>query len=131
MATNTIYRDVNSLFGQDGKGVILTDLDAVQIKIYNTLSCVSGSRPFLRSFGSGYRELLFDPATQETADDLAEYTYIAIETWVPEVEVLPRQSSIIAVPDRNGYYAKWVYNVPNLSQTSQFSSFLHRLTGGN
>jgi phage baseplate assembly protein W len=97
-ATNPIvYSDLNYNYGFNGlqSNPLVYNIQAIIVKIINTIFTPLGSRHFEPLFGSEFPDLLFS-----NIDPVSAYTYmneilIALSIWVPMV-TLDRSNSFIS-----------------------------------
>lgn len=73
--------------GEQGWMLIKTDSDLINDSILQILMTRKGERVMLPEFGSGLRELLFEPMTAENQQLIAYEIYNAIEIWEPRIEI--------------------------------------------
>lgn len=110
----TIYSDVNTRFSLNGRSELLTNYQDIRNSILNILNTQIGTRPWLRTYGSNIRRLLFDPVSPATARAIKLDTFQSIEAWEPRVQMDFHQTAITPMTRGAGYNANIYYYVPEL-----------------
>jgi phage baseplate assembly protein W len=90
------YQDINGMFGVNSHDLVVTEARAINIQIRNVLLTPIGSEPFEPEFGSRVPFLLWDPLNAMTAWRLESQTYVALERWMPHLQVVRRLTKVIA-----------------------------------
>lgn len=71
-----------------GGGVALVGRDSeLEQSIYLILGTAYGERPMRPEFGCGIHEYVFDPATHETAQQIAREVRASLLRWEPRIDV--------------------------------------------
>lgn len=99
--------------------------NAVIASVKNIIFTGFNERPFNPNFGSGVRDLLFEPLDQITASNLYKVISTAIENFEPRVAVEAIQ--IIPNEDENGYEITIRFYLLNSLRPITISTFLDRL----
>ena len=124
---NKGFADVNLDFTANPvTGDIDTVKDAVSVKrgIRNVLLTQNGERLFNPEFGSGIRNLLFEPMTDLTAERLEQEVRSAINSWEDRAEVL--RIVVTSEPTWLRYRVAVTFRIINQIEEQQMEVFLQR-----
>lgn len=99
--TRPIYfSDVNGTYGQDTKGILVYDQDAVDRQINNILSTPLGSDDFEPTFGSLIAFRIMDNITSSTAWIIRNDTVEAVRKWMGDhIEINFPNTSVRVIDD--------------------------------
>lgn len=100
----SIWSDINSAFGQNGKPLVIIDDDAVAGAIRNILTCPIGTRAWYPTFGSQLPFLLWEPVSTRTALAIRIAAIQALEKWEKRIQVLGSMTTVVPTSDNTGYY---------------------------
>ena len=124
---NKGFADVNLDFTANPvTGDIDTVKDSVSVKrgIRNVLLTQNGERLFNPEFGSGIRNLLFEPMTDITTERLEEEVRSAISSWENRAEVL--RIVVTSEPTWLRYRVAVTFRIINQIEEQQMEVFLQR-----
>ena len=128
MATyNRTYKDINFDFTANPvTGDVATVKDAVSVKrgIRNVLLTENYERLFNPEFGSGVKNILFEPMTPVTAQRLEDEVASAIGAWEQRAEVV--HINVISEEEYNRYRVSVKFRINNSIETEQVDVFLSR-----
>jgi phage baseplate assembly protein W len=108
-----------------GDVVRKTGEEAIKRSIRNLIFTNFYDRPFQSYIGSGIRALLFENATNFTADQIQSSITDVINNFEPRVSVV----EVVVTPDydRNGFNVQLTYVIKNREQPVITSIFLERV----
>ena len=124
---NKGFADVNLDFTANPvTGDIDTVKDSVSVKrgIRNVLLTQNGERLFNPEFGSGIRNLLFEPMTDLTAERLEQEVRSAINSWEDRAELIA--INVISEPTWLRYRVAVTFRIINQIEEQQMEVFLQR-----
>ena len=124
---NKGFADINLDFTANPvTGDIDTVKDAVSVKrgIRNVLLTQNGERLFNPEFGSGIRNLLFEPMTDLTAERLEQEVRSAINSWEDRAELIA--INVISEPTWLRYRVAVTFRIINQIEEQQMEVFLQR-----
>ena len=128
MATyNRNYKDINFDFTANPvTGDVATVKDAVSVKrgIRNVLLTENYERLFNPEFGSGVKNILFEPMTPITAQRLEDEVASAINAWEQRAELI--HINVISEDEYNRYRVSVKFRINNSIETEQVDVFLSR-----
>ena len=128
MATyNRNYKDINFDFTANPvTGDVATVKDAVSVKrgIRNVLLTENYERLFNPEFGSGVKNILFEPMTPITAQRLEDEVASAINAWEQRAELI--KINVISEDEYNRYRVSVKFRINNSIETEQVDVFLSR-----
>jgi phage baseplate assembly protein W len=89
-ARATAYSDIDLSFAKKGDGDIFKKEEAAAVKqaVKTLLQTNFGERPFNYYFGANIRDLLFEPVTPDTIDEIELNVRLAMQNWEPRAELL-------------------------------------------
>jgi phage baseplate assembly protein W len=122
------YRDISlSFLKHPGTGDVrpLTDIDAVKQSVKNLILTNFGDRPFQFDIGSNVTSLLFEPASNFTAQAIKTEILECLRTKEPRINGTTVR--ITDNSDRNSYVISLYYNVISLNLEVESSFYLRRL----
>ena len=107
-------------------GDVATVKDAVSVKrgIKNVLLTAPFERLFQPEFGSGIKNILFEPMTPLTEQRLSDACRDAIEAWEKRASVI--DITVISEEEYNRYKVAIKFNINNSLETEQVDVFLNR-----
>jgi len=107
-------------------GDVATVKDAVSVKrgIKNVLLTAPFERLFQPEFGSGIKNILFEPMTPLTEQRLSDACADAIEAWEKRASVI--NISVISEEEYNRYRVAIKFSINNSLETEQVDVFLNR-----
>lgn len=107
------YSDINVLYYSPGntKGIVLSNLDAVSIKIIHILGTNIGSYEFEPTFGSNLPYLLWEPCDEITGWKLRTATVEALSKWLPIIQIDISATSWTPGLDGMSYIGQISYSV--------------------
>ena len=121
------YRDLNFDFSANPvTGDVATVKDAVSVKrgIRNVLLTENYERLFNPEFGSGVKNILFEPMTPITAQRLEDEVASAINAWEERAEII--NINVISEDEYNRYRVSVKFRINNSIETEQVDVFLSR-----
>ena len=121
------YRDLNFDFSANPvTGDVATVKDAVSVKrgIRNVLLTENYERLFNPEFGSGVKNILFEPMTPITAQRLEDEVASAINAWEQRAEII--NINVISEDEYNRYRGSVKFRINNSIETEQVDVFLSR-----
>ena len=124
---NKGFADINLDFTANPvTGDIDTVKDSVSVKrgIRNVLLTQNGERLFNPEFGSGIRNLLFEPMTDLTAERLEQEVRSAINSWEDRAELIA--INVISEPTWLRYRVAVTFRIINQIEEQQMEVFLQR-----
>ena len=128
MATNKkSYADLSFDFTANPQtGDVATVKDAVSVKrgIKNVLLTAPFERLFQPEFGSGIKNILFEPMTPLTEQRLSDACRDAIEAWEKRASVI--DIAVISDEEYNRYRVAIKFSINNSLETEQVDVFLNR-----
>jgi len=107
-------------------GDVATVKDAVSVKrgIKNVLLTAPFERLFQPEFGSGIKNILFEPMTPLTEQRLSDACRDAIEAWEKRASVI--DIAVISEEEYNRYRVAIKFSINNSLETEQVDVFLNR-----
>jgi len=128
MATNKkSYADLSFDFTANPQtGDVATVKDAVSVKrgIKNVLLTAPFERLFQPEFGSGIKNILFEPMTPLTEQRLSDACEDAIDAWEKRASVI--DITVISEEEYNRYRVAIKFSINNSLETEQVDVFLNR-----
>ena len=124
---NRSFADINLDFAANPvTGDIDKVKDSVSVKrgIRNVLLSQNGERLFNPEFGSGIRNLLFEPMTDLTAERLEDECRDAINAWEDRAEII--QIVVSPDPDYLRYRVAIIFRIVNEIEEQTLELFLDR-----
>ena len=121
------YKDIDLAFVAKPNGDLYKKTDAAAVKqaVKNLLMTGVGQRPFRPNLGADLGAMLFENATESTADELDLLIRTAIENYEPRAEVL--NLNIQNNLDRNEIFVGVEFRVKNTSEVVNLETTLSRL----
>lgn len=116
-----MFRDLNTDYGLNTSPILITELDAIQNKLYNLLRCPKGSRFMQPEFGTNLLQFIHEPCDGVTAHKIRMDFILAIERWMPEILLDLNNTYVVQNPSVTGYYVKLSYSIPLLNTTTSLS----------
>jgi len=110
----TIYLDVNTEITLNTNSLLVADYEAINNSIHNILSTSILSVPWVRSYGSGLEEYLFQPVSGGTAEDIRVTLLQALSTWEPRIVIDVGKTGVYTLDTMDGYQVSVAYSVPSL-----------------
>ena len=121
------YKDLSFDFTANPQtGDVATVKDAVSVKrgIKNVLLTAPFERLFQPEFGSGIKNMLFEPMTSLTEQRLSDACRDAIDAWEKRASVI--NIAVISEEEYNRYRVAIKFNINNSLETEQVDVFLNR-----
>ncbi len=121
------YKDINFDFTANPvTGDVATVKDSVSVKrgIRNVLLTENYERLFNPEFGSGVKNILFEPMTPITAQRLEDEVASAINAWEQRAEII--NINVISEEEYNRYRVSVKFRINNSIETEQVDVFLSR-----
>ena len=121
------YKDINFDFTANPvTGDVATVKDTVSVKrgIRNVLLTENYERLFNPEFGSGVKNILFEPMTPITAQRLEDEVASAINAWEQRAEII--NINVISEDEYNRYRVSVKFRINNSIETEQVDVFLSR-----
>ena len=121
------YKDLSFDFTANPQtGDVATVKDAVSVKrgIKNILLTAPFERLFQPEFGSGIKNILFEPMTPLTEQRLSDACADAIDAWEKRASVI--DIAVIAEEDYNRYRVAIKFSINNSLITEEVDVFLNR-----
>ena len=121
------YKDLSFDFTANPQtGDVATVKDAVSVKrgIKNVLLTAPFERLYQPEFGSGIKNILFEPMTPLTEQRLSDACADAIEAWEKRASVI--NIAVISEEEYNRYRVAIKFNINNSLETEQVDVFLNR-----
>jgi phage baseplate assembly protein W len=103
------YLDFNTLIGVNEKPELIADLNAINNSLFNLFTCVVGSRPFNREYGTLIPTYIHNPCNEHTADLIRVELFYQIPRWEPRI--IARQVEVKPVPQFNEFHCVVLYEV--------------------
>lgn len=124
---NRAYLDVDLLFAVNSNGEIFKRRDAAAVKqaVKNLIQTNFYEKPFLPFFGANIRDLLFELAYDDTANEIRNNIISAIQTYEPRA--LVRNVSVSSQPDLNSLNVTIEFQIINTGETVTFTTTITRL----
>tara|TARA_B100001939_G_C16408068_1_gene391112 strand:+ start:82 stop:495 length:414 start_codon:yes stop_codon:yes gene_type:complete len=97
--------------GPTGINTTYTTKDAIKSNLLNFILTGKRERVFNPSFGSGVRELLFEPITEDIVDQIDNLIRGGVESYFPTVEI--RELEVTLQPDSHTFNIYLNYSVIN------------------
>jgi len=107
-------------------GDVATVKDAVSVKrgIKNVLLTAPFERLFQPEFGSGIKNILFEPMTPLTEQRLSDACADAVDAWEKRASVI--DITVISEEEYNRYRVAIKFSINNSLETEQVDVFLNR-----
>ena len=121
------YKDLSFDFTANPQtGDVATVKDAVSVKrgIKNILLTAPFERLFQPEFGSGIKNILFEPITPLTEQRLSDACADAIDAWEKRASVI--DITVISEEEYNRYRVAIKFSINNSLETEQVDVFLNR-----
>tara|TARA_R110001632_G_scaffold224205_1_gene356463 strand:- start:273 stop:665 length:393 start_codon:yes stop_codon:yes gene_type:complete len=121
------YKDLSFDFTANPQtGDVATVKDAVSVKrgIKNVLLTAPFERLFQPEFGSGIKNILFEPMTPLTEQRLSDACADAIDAWEKRASVI--DITVITEEEYNRYRVAIKFSINNSLETEQVDVFLNR-----
>ena len=121
------YKDLSFDFTANPQtGDVATVKDAVSVKrgIKNVLLTAPFERLFQPEFGSGIKNILFEPMTPLTEQRLSDACADAIDAWEKRASVI--DITVISEEEYNRYRVAIKFNINTSLDTEQVDVFLNR-----
>lgn len=114
---NIVWSDIHHNITKDSLGNIKMAIneEAVRTSIDNILNTSKGERLFRPTFGSGLRNLLFEPMTESVFNSVAKDIKDAIEAW--DNRVIIESVSVQADPDKGVLDVLLNFRINGIAQT--------------
>ena len=115
--SNIVWSDIHHNITKDSLGNIKMAIneEAVRTSIDNILNTSKGERLFRPTFGSGLRNLLFEPMTESVFNSVAKDIKDAIEAW--DNRVIIESVSVQADPDKGVLDVLLNFRINGIAQT--------------
>ena len=115
--TPIVWSDIYHNITKDSLGNIKMAIneEAVRTSIDNILNTSKGERLFRPTFGSGLRNLLFEPMTESVFNSVAKDIKDAIEAW--DNRVIIESVSVQADPDKGVLDVLLNFRINGIAQT--------------
>jgi len=97
--------------GPTGINTTYTTKDTIKSNLLNFILTGKRERVFNPSFGSGVRELLFQPITEDIIDQIDNLIRGGVETYFPTVEI--RELEVTLQPDSHSFNIYLNYSIIN------------------
>jgi len=97
--------------GPTGINTTYTTKDAIKSNLLNFILTGKRERVFNPSFGSGVRELIFEPITEDIVDQIDNLIRGGVELYFPTVEI--RELEVTLQPDSHTFNIYLNYSVIN------------------
>jgi|TARA_E500000178_G_scaffold352807_1_gene417081 phage baseplate assembly protein W len=97
--------------GPTGINTTYTTKEAIKSNLLNFILTGKRERVFNPSFGSGVRELLFEPITEDIIDQIDNLIRGGVESYFPTVEI--RELEVTLQPDSHTFNIYLNYSVIN------------------
>ena len=126
--TDTVYSDFRNdmaVHPLRGDLLLVTNEVSIQQSLRNLLLTNRYERPFRIDVGSNVRQLLFEPATPQTAANLRRAIIETIENHEPRVNLI--DIIVTPSPDTNTYSITVVFNLINSEDPQSFDILLERV----
>ena len=95
---------------------LVTDIDSIKQSIVNILKTSRGERLFNPEFGNDLDSILFDPVTKASESLIFSEIYDSIRDVDSRVVVNNAKTRITAIPEKNLYNVRIVFNVVGLGE---------------
>jgi len=97
--------------GPTGINTTYTTRDAIKSNLLNFILTGKKERVMNPSFGSGVRDLLFEPITEDITDQVESLIFGGVEQYFPQVQI--RSLTVDLTPDRNTITIYLNYSIIN------------------
>lgn len=110
--SGVIYSDVNLYVNHYSQYELVFDETAIQQSLLTIFGTIPGSRIFRPEFGSIVEQLLFEPISMKTANNIESIIRNAVQRWEPRITL----SNIVMIPDpvNQNYFVELSYIIPLL-----------------
>ena len=128
LRTTTRYKDFNTGFNVhpvNGDIANITDDVCIKTSLRNILLTGFGERPFNPEFGSGIRELLFEPLDSYLEDRVKIKIVESISNYEPRVELI--EVIVTADHDRNALNVNIIFAIINNPEPITLDIILYRV----
>lgn len=124
---NRVYLDIDLLFDVNSNGEIFKKKDAAAVKqaVKNLIQTNFYEKPFLPFFGANIRDLLFELAYDDTANEIRDNIISAIKAYEPRARVI--DIKVNAQPDLNSLDVTIEFQVINTEELVTFTTSITRL----
>jgi len=124
---NKEYLDIDLLFAAKPNGELFKKRDAAAVKqaIKNLIQTNFYEKPFLPFFGANIRDLLFELAYDDVAEDIRENIISAVQTYEPRARLI--DIVVNAQPDNNSLDVTIEFQVINTEEIVRFTTAIARL----
>lgn len=124
---NKEYLDIDLLFEPRPNGEIFKKRDAAAVKqaVKNLILTNFYEKPFLPFYGANIRDLLFELAYEDIAQDVRENAISAIQTYEPRARII--DIVVNAKPDNNSIDVTIEFQVINTEEIVRFTTAIARL----
>lgn len=121
-------KDLNTYYGTAYKTnqVLVDDIDSINQQILNLLGTNPGEILFEPDFGSLVQRYLFEPIDSATAYNIKIWVMEAMMRWLPFIDMIPSQSSVIPDEINQGYNIKITYSIRNTDKIGNVQAQLTR-----
>lgn len=121
------YLDIDLSFESKPNGEVFKKRDAAAVKqaVKNLIQTNFYEKPFLPFFGGNIRDLLFELAYDDVAEEIRDNVITAIETFEPRARVI--DVIVNAQPDYNSISVTVEFQVVNTEETVIFTTSISRL----
>ena len=117
MAAFVIYRDINTLVGQNVDRELVDNEKAIRNSIYNIMTTPIGSRYRQPEYGSRLHQFVHEPSTSDSAFQLEALLVQSIARWKPRIQIVRPETSVTPLVS-GGFDIVITYFIPKLSQIS-------------
>jgi phage baseplate assembly protein W len=105
---------------------IVTNKDAIHQSIYNIIKTRKGSRLGNPQFGAGIESFLFEPMTEDVAQNLGTTIKAQIKLWEPRIDITSMEIIVSEAPIA-GYQISLTYIILQTFTEANFQIFLNKL----
>lgn len=121
---DSVWLDVNTRVGLNGKPMLLPDVHAINNSIENLFGCEVGERGpiFQPRYGSNFRSYIHEPLDEISATKIRASLIQSLEKWEPRVRIDYANTAVIPDQARVGYIVRvsFFYLLNNLKYTTNF-----------
>jgi len=121
--TRTVWLDVNTQMGLNGKSDLLPNIQAINNSLYNLFRCPIGARGpiFQPEYGTGLLNLLHDPMDYITANKIRVVFIQAVQRWETRIELDMNRTRVDPNAMLAAYHVQLWYSVIGLDQQGNFN----------
>jgi len=109
----SVFIDINNKYAPGGTPILVTNLTAINKKIYNVLTTPINSLPMEPDFGANLESFLQEPFDSITRGNIEASVLTALIEWVPEISVNPADISVVMDEAAQSFSVRVSYSIRN------------------